>query len=224
MGIAVSNIKVGWQDYNGYWHYEPNHAGGVSVGWKFQNTGTKSIKYASFFFIPYNSVGDAVGCSITGKSEDGGKFTGPLEPNQITDGIHLENLWYNNSIRSVKITKVYIQYMDGTEETVLGSQVTQISGGTGGSASGCCYVATAVYDSYNCPEVWTLRRYRDYKLAENWYGRAFVRLYYAISPSLVRKFGKTEWFKKMWRGKLDKMVKKLQAEGYESTPYEDKVW
>ena len=76
----------------------------------------------------------------------------------------------------------------------------------------------------NCPEVWTLRRYRDYKLAETWYGRAFVRLYYAVSPTLVRKFGKTEWFKKMWRGRLDKMVKKLQAEGYESTPYEDKVW
>lgn len=47
---------------------------------------------------------------------------------------------------------------------------------------------------------------------------------YAISPTLVKWFGDTKWFKKMWRGRLDKMVKKLQAEGYESTPYEDKVW
>lgn len=38
---------------------------------------------------------------------------------------------------------------------------------------GGCYVATAVYGSYDCPQVWTLRRFRDYTLAETWYGRAF---------------------------------------------------
>ena len=90
--------------------------------------------------------------------------------------------------------------------------------------SGGCYVATAVYGSYDCPEVWTLRRYRDYDLAETWYGRAFIRTYYAISPTLVKWFGHTEWFKRMWRGKLDRMVKDLQEKGYESTPYEDRNW
>lgn len=90
--------------------------------------------------------------------------------------------------------------------------------------SGGCYVATAVYGSYDCPQVWTLRRYRDYTLAETWYGRAFIKTYYAISPTLVKWFGHTEWFKKMWQGRLDRMVKKLQLEGYESTPYEDKEW
>lgn len=87
-----------------------------------------------------------------------------------------------------------------------------------------CYVATAVYGSYDCPQVWTLRRYRDYTLAETWHGRAFIRTYYAISPTLVKWFGKTTWFKKMWQGKLDKMVAKLQENGVESTPYEDKNW
>lgn len=87
-----------------------------------------------------------------------------------------------------------------------------------------CYVATAVYGSYDCPEVWTLRRYRDYDLAESWYGRAFIHTYYAISPTLVKWFGHTNWFKKMWRGKLDRMVKNLQEKGYESTPYEDRNW
>ena len=90
--------------------------------------------------------------------------------------------------------------------------------------SGCCYVATAVYGSYDCPKVWTLRRYRDETLAETWYGRAFVRAYYAISPTLVKWFGHTEWFKKMWRGTLDRMVNSLQDKGFESTPYEDKEW
>lgn len=87
-----------------------------------------------------------------------------------------------------------------------------------------CYVATAVYGSYDCPQVWTLRRFRDDTLAETWHGRAFIRTYYAISPTLVKWFGHTEWFKKMWKGKLDRMVANLNADGVENTPYEDKIW
>lgn len=90
--------------------------------------------------------------------------------------------------------------------------------------TGGCYVATAVYGSYDCPQVWTLRRYRDCTLAETWHGRAFIRTYYAISPTLVKWFGHTEWFKKMWKGKLDRMVENLKAEGVEDTPYEDRSW
>jgi len=90
--------------------------------------------------------------------------------------------------------------------------------------SGGCYVATAVYGSYDCAQVWTLRRFRDYTLAETWYGRAFIRTYYAISPTLVRWFGDAEWFKKMWKNPLDRMVARLNAEGVEDTPYEDRNW
>ena len=90
------------------------------------------------------------------------------------------------------------------------------------TASSGCYVATAVYGSYDCPEVWTLRRYRDHELDTTWYGRAFIKTYYAISPTLVKWFGNTNWFKKLWKGKLDKMVAKLQEKGYESTRYNDK--
>ncbi|MBR1763582.1 MAG: zinc ribbon domain-containing protein [Eubacterium sp.] len=90
--------------------------------------------------------------------------------------------------------------------------------------SGGCYVATAVYGSYDCPQVWTLRRYRDNELAKTWYGRAFIHAYYAISPTIVKWFGETQWFKFMWKGKLDKMVENLQLKGYESTPYDDLDW
>lgn len=92
------------------------------------------------------------------------------------------------------------------------------------NSSGGCYVATAVYGSYDCPEVWTLRRYRDDTLASTWYGRAFIRTYYAISPTLVKWFGDTRWFKNMWKGKLDRMVANLQEQGVESTPYNDRPW
>lgn len=92
------------------------------------------------------------------------------------------------------------------------------------TSSGGCYVATAVYGSYDCPQVWTLRRFRDNTLAATWYGRAFIRSYYAISPTLVKWFGHTEWFKNMWKGTLDRMVGNLNAQGVENTPYNDKNW
>ena len=91
-------------------------------------------------------------------------------------------------------------------------------------SSGGCYVATAVYGSYDCPQVWTLRRYRDYTLAETWYGRAFIRTYYAISPALVKWFGETQWFKNIWKPKLDRMVKELNEKGVADTPYQDRNW
>lgn len=89
-------------------------------------------------------------------------------------------------------------------------------------SSGPCYVATAVYGSYNCPQVWTLRRFRDNTLDTTWYGRAFIKIYYAISPSLVRWFGNTSWFKDFWRKPLDKLVASLRNKGVEDTPYIDK--
>ncbi len=91
-------------------------------------------------------------------------------------------------------------------------------------STGGCYIATAVYGSYDCPQVWTLRRYRDFTLAKTRHGRNFIRTYYAISPTIVKLFGNTEWFKRIWRGKLDYIVKKLQGKGYESTPYNDRKW
>lgn len=87
-----------------------------------------------------------------------------------------------------------------------------------------CYVATAVYGSYDCPEVWTLRRFRDDMLAKSWLGRAFIRTYYAISPTLVKWFGKSNWFKNMWKPVLDRMVLKLRSRGVEATAYNDRVW
>lgn len=87
--------------------------------------------------------------------------------------------------------------------------------------SGGCYVATAIYGSYDCPQVWTLRRFRDYKLASTWYGRLFIRAYYAVSPTVVKLFGRTEWFNRFWKARLDTMVTALREQGYEDSPYND---
>ena len=90
--------------------------------------------------------------------------------------------------------------------------------------TGGCYVATCVYGSYDCPQVWTLRRFRDNTLASTTLGRSFIRTYYAISPTVVKWFGETRWFQKFWRIVLDRLVKELNTRGVQDIPYIDKAW
>ena len=99
------------------------------------------------------------------------------------------------------------------------------SGHSGSSSSGGgCYIATAVYGSYDCPQVWTLRRYRDDTLASTLAGRCFIHTYYAVSPTLVRWFGKNDWFVNTSKGILDEMVQRLNESGVSDLPYADKQW
>lgn len=85
-----------------------------------------------------------------------------------------------------------------------------------------CYIATCVYGSYDCPEVWLLRRFRDYCLAESCIGRCFIKFYYKTSPTLVKYYGELIWFKKIGKYILDKLICILSNKGYSNTPYKDK--
>ena len=105
-----------------------------------------------------------------------------------------------------------------------GSSNPGMFGGYNHSDSQGCYVATCVYGSYDCPQVWTLRRFRDNTLAKSTFGRAFIRFYYAASPTIVKWFGQTSWFKRMWQGVLDRLVHKLNGQGVADTPYQDRSW
>lgn len=87
---------------------------------------------------------------------------------------------------------------------------------------GPCYVATAIYGSYDCPEVWVLRRFRDNVLNTSWYGKWFICFYYAIAPYLVRIFGESYQFNKFIKKRLDVFVSKLKIKGFDDTPYQDK--
>ena len=78
-----------------------------------------------------------------------------------------------------------------------------------------CYVATAVYGTYDCPEVWVLRRFRDNFLQDHWLGRRFIDVYYATSPKVVELFGKKKWFNRFFKISLDKFVSCLQKNGYD---------
>lgn len=89
-------------------------------------------------------------------------------------------------------------------------------------SSGGCYVATCVYGSYDCPEVWTLRRFRDNVLSKTFFGRLFIKVYYATSPTAVKLFGNQAWFHRCFKAPLDKLVEKLQSNGVDDTPYIDR--
>lgn len=110
---------------------------------------------------------------------------------------------------------------DSMEMKLIEAQVAEMNKK---SETGGCYIATSVYGSYDCPEVWTLRRYRDNTLAKTWYGCAFIHTYYAISPTLVKWFGNTKWFKRICKNWLDKIVERFNNAGVENTPYEDRIW
>lgn len=86
---------------------------------------------------------------------------------------------------------------------------------------GGCYIATAVYGSYDCAEVWTLRRFRDEYLSKRTWGRCFIKTYYRISPKLVELFGDSKVFTKIFKKPLDKMVERLNRKGIKNTYYED---
>lgn len=87
-----------------------------------------------------------------------------------------------------------------------------------------CYIATAVYGSYDCPKVWVLRRYRDFYLSKTKLGKIFIHAYYAISPTLVKRFGASKLVVNFWKGQLDCIVEKLLSDGVDDSPYEDMDW
>lgn len=48
-----------------------------------------------------------------------------------------------------------------------------------------CFIATAVYGDPSCYQVRVLRKYRDETLLRNVLGRAFVKIYYKVSPAIA---------------------------------------
>lgn len=89
-------------------------------------------------------------------------------------------------------------------------------------SKGACYVATAVYGSYDCPQVWVLRRFRDEVLLLMRCGKFFVKTYYAVSPTLLKHFGNNTIFKTLCVTILDLFIKYLKIKGFSDKPYDDK--
>ena len=72
-----------------------------------------------------------------------------------------------------------------------------------------CYIATAVYGSYNSPQVLVLRRFRDETLSKSVFGRLFIKFYYRFSPPVANRLMNTRRLNSAVRRILDKFVKRL---------------
>ena len=110
-------------------------------------------------------------------------------------------------------------YEEGYDEGYETARRNSRRSSTSGSSSDGCYIATAVYGSYDCPEVWMLRRFRDEVLRASVLGRLFIRGYYAVSPGLARHLGSKQLFQKPVKMALDSFVSHLKKAGFRDTPY-----
>jgi hypothetical protein len=82
------------------------------------------------------------------------------------------------------------------------------SGGGGG-----CFIATAAYGSYLHPKVMLLREFRDNYLLTNAPGRAFVALYYKVSPSFADFIARHDSLRRASRIVLTPVVLAVEYKG-----------
>ncbi|MDY6959091.1 MAG: CFI-box-CTERM domain-containing protein [Halobacteriota archaeon] len=70
-----------------------------------------------------------------------------------------------------------------------------------------CFIATAAYGTPFAKEVDVLRDFRDDTLMTNMAGRAFIRLYYLLSPPIAKVIGRSEILRRLVRGLLSPLVR-----------------
>ena len=76
--------------------------------------------------------------------------------------------------------------------------------------SGSCFIATAVYGSYNSEEVIILRMFRDEVLLKNSFGRIFINIYYMFGPYWAKKIVKHQNVTRFVKWSLNEFVKLLE--------------
>lgn len=93
----------------------PDQVGHIGTEISVNNLAGNTIKYICVYLKPYNSVGDAVGCTVQGHSTFGINITGPIEVGDTWRG-YSEGMWYNHSIVGAAVEYATVEYMDGTKE------------------------------------------------------------------------------------------------------------
>lgn len=100
----------------------PNSASGVDAFFYYKNVSNKTIKYLVWTGYPMNAVGDRVSCEIRGYRDYRGKDTGPIKPGRSSGGCW-DCAWYNSTAKKLIITRIEIEYMDGTKFTIKENEI-----------------------------------------------------------------------------------------------------
>lgn len=103
----------------------PNSASGCNYSLVFTNMSNKRIKYLTWYGNVLNAVDDKVACTIRNTYSFSGKDTGPYEPNAIGGG-EWDCIIYNWSAKEMKLTRISIQYMDGTTATLSSKEIESV--------------------------------------------------------------------------------------------------
>ena len=101
--------------------------------------------------------------------------------------------------------KIFYEY---PFKRVEGSLKENIGGSEG------CYIATAVYGSYQHPSVLILRKFRDVYLKKRILGRAFIKIYYYFSPKMTSIFHGKSKINSISKKILNRVVIFLRNKGY----------
>ena len=122
---------------------------------------------------------------------------------------------YARSIQLLELLNPLIFFLDKD----LTSKITEnieiitqnlLSKSAANKSSKGCYIATMVYGNYDAPEVLLLRAYRDNFLAQNIAGRAFIKIYYYISPKFVNYFSGNEFVQNYVHKILEKLITRIK--------------
>lgn len=210
--IRISQIKFGHSDSYGEWtDNNPSRiARRTEIRLKVKNLSKNEIKYLTLAFLPINAVGDICGKAAIGT------WTGPFLPGKTYERWNDEAWFRINGIKSIRLIYVQIEFMTGQIEEYKDEQALALI-----KAENNCYIATAVYGSYDNQNVRVLRRYRDIVLKRKFMGRIFIKVYYFLSPKFINIIKKNSLLNKFIKKRLDNKVIKLKEKGFSDHIYTD---
>lgn len=122
--------------------------------------------------------------------------------------------YYDNSVMRNNISITPESYLNVIQNYKIKSRYQNV-------AEYNCFMATTVFGTYDCPELWVLRRFRDKKLYTERSLLPYIDLYYKISPPIIKLFKKSDTFQSFIKSFLFRLVQFLKSKNYEDTPYSD---